>query len=150
MIKIIKNIILFPVIVIQGMLGGQGPKWVRRFLLPFTAIIGSFQEWGWKSLAYLLLIPLLCMGYGEKSIFMQVFHNDAIVRIVYGICLGLPFFIFQWWRGLVACALLAIAFLIRAGSLGQVFGMDVLIEDIVRYGALAILIVLNNLTARKS
>jgi len=146
MIKIIKNIILFPVIVIQGMLGGQGPKWVRRFLLPFTAIIGSFQEWGWKSLAYLLLIPLLCMGYGEKSIFMQVFHNDTIVRIVYGLCLGLPFFIFHWFRGVICCLLLAFAFSVRAGSLGQVFGMDILIEDLIRYGVLGALIIINNLT----
>jgi len=145
---IIKSIFTFFSITLAGMFGGQKEKGVRRFGIPSIAVLTGWSSWGWKALFYLLLIPILCMGYGHKSIFMQWFNNDTIVRIVYGATLGLPFMLFGWRRGLIACVALMIAFSIRAGSAGQVWGMDILIEDIVRYGALALLVIVNNLTAR--
>jgi len=148
--KILKAIFTFFSVTLAGMFGGQKEKGARRFGIPSIAALTGWESWGWKVLFYLLLIPVLCMGYGHNSIFMKLLNNDTLVRMVYGATLGLPFFGFGVRRGAIACAVLLVAFLVRAGSAGQVWGMDILIEDIVRYGALAILIILNNLTVRKS
>jgi len=146
--NIIKSIFTFISITLAGMFGGQKEKGVRRFGIPSIAVLTGWEVWGWKALFYLLLIPVLCMGYGANSVFMDWFHNDTIVRLFYAFLLSLPFFGFGWKRGVVASVALMVAFSVRAGSLGQVWGMDILIEDIFRYGSLALLVVVNNLTKR--
>lgn len=146
--KIIKRIFTAISVMILGMAGGQGKiggKATRRYGIPGLAFIGSLGDgFQWRDLAFLLLIPVLVMGYGENSKLMAMFGSDTIVRVVYALLLSIPFFIQSLKRGAVAGILLVIAFQVRAGSLGSVswFG-DFLIEDIVRYGTLGVLVAWN-------
>ena len=149
MIKKIKNIFKWIAtifsITIAGMYGGQKNKGTRRFGIPGIAFITAlFSGLKWRSLAFLLLIPILVMGYGENSILMGFLGVEWLVRLVYALLLSLPFFLFSWRRGLIASVLLIGAFQIHAGSLGHIswFG-DLLIEDIVRYSVLGSLIAFN-------
>lgn len=134
--------ILFVIgIIIFGMIGGQKNKAVRRFGIPGGAfLLALLQGVGWRSVAILLFIPTLVMGYGENSWLMGLFHNDILVRIAYAFLLAIPFLIFGILRFCIALPCLIIAFVIKAGSLGNIGGFDLLLEDIIRYGVLAILI----------
>jgi len=131
-----------------GMAGGQGKtggKAPRRFGIPGMAFLASLGDgFQWRDLVFLLLIPVLVMGYGTNSILMAWLGVEWLVRLVYALLLSVPFFLFGWRRGVFAAVLLAIAFQVQAGSLGHVswFG-DILIEDIVRYGILGVLIAFN-------
>jgi len=150
--KILKQILLSLFTMILGMYGGQKDKKVRRFGIPGLAFLTSLKIKGfdWKDfLVCILIIPILCSGYGENSILMQYIGNDAVVRLVYGAILGLPFFIYGRYRGTVAVVALSLAYLVKAGSLGHVswFG-DWLIEDMVRYITLGILLSFNIFTKR--
>ena len=156
MIKLIKNIFSGIGIIFAGMFGGQGRigniktgKGIRRFGIPFLSVLTGWSDWGWQSLFYLLFIPTLVCGYGVNSWLMGICGIEWVVRFVYAILLSLPFYGFSWKRGLIASFLLIIAFAVRAGSAGQVWGMDILIEDICRYGTLGILVVLNNVTRKR-
>lgn len=132
--------------VIGGMFGGQKEKSVRRFGVP-TLATGFAIGWNgfqWKDLAFLLLIPILVMGYGDKSIIGNlVGHIDWLVRLIYSFLLSLPFLFFGLTRWIISAILLIVAFQIHAGSLGHTnwFG-DFLVEDILRYGALATAVLL--------
>ena len=150
MFKLIKNIFSGIGILLSGMYGGQKNKAVRRFGIPFIAIFTSFTNWGWRSLCYLPMIGVLSMGYGVNSWLMGICGIEWVVRFVYAILLSLPFYGFSWKRGLIASFSLIIAFAVRAGSAGRVWGMDILIEDICRYGALGTLVVLNNVTRKRN
>lgn len=134
--------ILFIVAIIAlGMIGGQKNKATRRFGIPGLAfLLALWQGVGWRSIAILLFIPTLVMGYGENSWLMGIFHNDTLVRIAYAFLLSIPFIVFGFIRFAIALPCLVIAFLIKAGSLGSIGGFEFLIEDIIRYGVLAILI----------
>ena len=132
-----------------GMAGGQGKiggKSLRRFGIPILATGYALSvQWRWKYLVFLLYIPLLSMGYGvDSQIGALCGHIEWLIRLVYAMLLSLPLLIFWFWRWVVSTILLIIAFQIQAGSLGNVgwFG-DFLIEDIVRYGVLMLVIVLN-------
>ncbi len=143
-LRLIKAIFTALGIMFAGMFGGQKQKGVRRFGIPGIAILASLgKKFRWKHLAFLLFIPVLCLGYGQDSIFMRFLHFDFLVRIVYGILLSIPFIVFGLRKWLVALVLLAVAFSIHAGSLGQIAGIDILIEDIIRYGTLGCLIAFN-------
>jgi len=142
--KYIKAIISWLGMVILGMMGGQGKiggKSTRRFGMP--ALATAFATW-WdgfqlKDLSFLLCIPILSLGYGEHSIFYQWFwQSDTIVRIVYAILLSLPFLFYGLLRWGITVIAFIIAFQIHLGSAGDVswFG-DILIDDIIRYGAWA-------------
>ncbi len=124
----------------MGMYGGQKNKSVRRFGIPTLAVAMNWKR-GWP---LLLLIPVLCLGYGENSIFMSFLHNETLVRLLYGAVLSLPFYFYGFIRGCIASISLSVAFLVQAGSLGywDLIG-DILIEDIIRYGVLGILISFN-------
>ena len=139
--KLLKKIFQVITITFLGMFGGQKKKGARRFGIPLFSITINLKERKWKNLAFLLLIPILCMGYGENSFLMQIFNNDAIVRIVYGALLSLPFLFFGIKKWLISLISLIIAFSIRAGSLFTIGDFDILIEDIIRYGTLAFLII---------
>lgn len=150
--KWVKAIFTFISGILMYMIGGQGKignvktgKATRRFGIPTFAVIMAWAsgKFKWKYLAFLLLIPILVMGYGEKSILMKLLNNEILVQLAYGILLSLPFLFFGLIRWLIAMVSLVIAFATRAGSLGQLFGMDILIEDIVRGGVLLINIVIN-------
>ena len=144
MFKIIKVIFTAIGIMIAGMFGGQKEKGARRFGIPGIAILASLgKKFRWKHLAFLLFIPVLCLGYGQDSIFMRFLHCDFLVRIVYGMLLSIPFIFFGLRRWFCALVFLPIAFSIHAGSLGHIGGMDILIEDIIRYGALGVLVAFN-------
>lgn len=125
-----------------GMAGGQGRlpggKAWRRFGLP---AIAAFVTRRWQ---FLLLIPILCLGYGVDSQLGAICgHIEWLIRLVYAVLLSLPFLFFGRVRWIIACIALVAAFQVRAGSLWQIswFG-DILIEDIVRYGTLASLVVI--------
>jgi hypothetical protein len=144
MLKAFKAIITAFGITVAGMAGGQGKlggKAPRRFGISAIALLSGGIKRGWP---FLLFLPVLIMGYGENSVLMGLLNADWLVRIVYGLLLSLPFFFFGWRRGAFALVLLPIAFSIRAGSFGHVgwFG-DVLIGDIIRYGALGGLVSFN-------
>ena len=128
-----------------GMAGGQskiGGKGTRRFGISGLAL--AMDGLGKRSWPLILLVPVLIMGYGDKSILMGWIGSEFLVRVAYGALLSLPFLFYGLKRWMVACIALVIAFQIIAGSVGYVswFG-DILIEDIVRYGVLGILIAFN-------
>jgi hypothetical protein len=131
--------------VIAGMWGGQKNKAVRRFGLPSLAFLTAWRFDGlqWRDAAFLLLIPVLIIGYGENSHLMGFLGNEYAVRGVYAMLLGLPFWFFGWRRGLFASTALAVAFLVQAGSLGKIGPYDILIEDLVRYSVLTGLVAFN-------
>lgn len=142
--KTIKFILAFIGMLISGLWGGQKNKGVRRFGVPLIAV-GASQHDGfqWRDLAFLLLIPVLCLGYGENSHLMQLLGNDTLVRGVYALLLSLPFYFYGFVRGMVASCSLILAFQVRAGSLGTFAGYDILLEDIFRYVVLASLVIFN-------
>lgn len=147
--KVIKAIIAWFLMVFCGMAGGQGKlggKAPRRFGLPALAIgTGLSFGWRWQYLAFLLLVPVLVMGYGvDSQLGAFVGHIEWLIRLIYAMLLSIPFFFFGWRRGLFATILLVIAFQIHAGTIGHVswFGA-ILLEDIIRYGTLASLILFN-------
>jgi len=130
---------------IAGMFGGQKNKATRRFGIPGLAVLTAWLsgKFRWKHLAFLLLCPVLIMGYGEHSVLYGWLNNDNLVRVVYGALLSLPFLFFGMPRWLVAFVGLVVAFSITAGSFGSIRGFDILIEDIIRYGVLGLLIAFN-------
>lgn len=135
----IKTILTIVGTTILGMAGGQGKKGMRRFGLPaFAMSVGKFSK---RTLPLILLIPLLSIGYGEGSWLMAWLGQDWLVRGVYALMLSSPFLFYGWQRWLVACIALIAMFQIHAGSLGNIGGMDILIEDIARYLTLGVLIV---------
>lgn len=140
-LKIIMAVFSWLGMLFTGMFGGQKEKGARRFGLP-TIATGFAIGWNgfqWKDLSFLLLIPILCMGYGVDSILgAVVFHNEFLIRVLYSLLLSIPFIFYGLTRWVICAILLIIAFQIRAGSLGNIswFG-DVLIEDLIRYGVLA-------------
>ena len=157
MLKAIKGIFTAIGIMFAGMIGGQGRigniktgKGIRRFGIPFLSVLTGWADWGWQSLFYLLFIPTLVCGYGVNSWLMGICGIEWVVRFVYAILLSLPFYGFSWKRGLIASFSLIIVFAVRAGSAGTIWGMDILIEDICRYGTLGILVVLNNVTRKRN
>lgn len=131
--------------VLAGLWGGQRDKAVRRFGLPGLAFLTAwrFDGFQWRDAAFLLLIPVLVLGYGENSHLMGFIGNEIAVRAVYAALLSLPFYFYGWRRGLFASVALIAAFQVMAGSLGRVGPFDILIEDLVRYGVLAGLIAYN-------
>ena len=137
----IKNFFSLLTIMFLGMFGGQKKKGARRFGIPFFSILIKFKELKFKSLAFLLLIPILCLGYGKNSFLMQILRDDTLVRLVYGFILSLPFLFFGIKKWLLSAILLPIAFSVRAGSLGSIGNFDILIEDIIRYGTLGFIII---------
>ena len=139
--KLIKKIIQIITITFLGMYGGQKKKATRRFGIPFFSFFIKLKELKLKSLAFLLLIPILCMGYGVNSFLMNILNNDTLVRIVYGALLSLPFMFFGIRKWLISLISLVIAFNIRAGCLFTIGDFDLLWEDFVRYSTLGILIV---------
>ena len=149
--KIIKQIGTTLVVTILGMRGGQKTKGIRRFGIPgFSFVTSLFDGFQWRDISFLLLIPILAMGYGENSFLMGLVGSDFLVRILYAFILSLPFYIYGLKRGLVASVLLTGAFLVRAGSYGSLPWIgEVLIEDVCRYGVLGSLISFNLFVKRK-
>ena len=85
--KFIKWIITIIGTMFLGMFGGQKEKGARRYGISGLAVImGKFKP---KHLVFLLLIPILSMGYGENSWLMEVLKSDFLVRIAFGACLYL-------------------------------------------------------------
>lgn len=143
-VNAIKAFLTAIAIMIAGMFGGQKEKGARRFGIPGIAILASLgKNFRLKHLAFLLFIPILICGYGENSFLMGIFHNDTLVRFAYGFMLSIPFIFFGISRWVWALILLVSAFQVRAGSLGQIWGMDILIEDMMRYLTLGILVTAN-------
>lgn len=136
-----KSILMVLNIMIFGILGGQKNKSIRRHGIPF--IVLTFSEFNKKAWPFIFLIIPLTMGYGEDSLLMRWLGSDTLVRAVYAVLLSLPFLFYGWKRWLAACLALVAAFQVHAGSLGQVWGMDMLVEDVIRYLTLGVLIVFN-------
>lgn len=133
--------ILFVIgIIVLGLIGGQKNKGARRFGIPGLTFVAGLINFRWKNLSFLLLIPVLAMGYGENSFLMGIFHNDTLVRLAYAVILSIPFAFLGIKRFLIALPLIIGAFQIRGGSLASFGGFDILIEDIVRYGVIGILL----------
>ena len=147
-LKWIKRIFTVISVTLMGMAGGQKgiTKGVRRFGIPGLAtLLGFFSKNKKKAWAFTLLIPILCIGYGENSFLMGIFNSDFIVRIVYGLLISIPFIVFGITKWLFTALSLMIAFSIRAGSLGSIGGFDVLVEDICRYLTLGFWIAYNTI-----
>ncbi len=149
-IKQIKGIFTIISTMLLGMTGGQKSKGARRFGIPGLALtLNIGKKFKLKHLAYFLLIPILCMGYGENSFLMGVFNSDFIVRIVYGFLVSIPFIFFGIKRWFWTAGSLIIAFIIRAGALGSINGFDFLVEDMIRYGVLGFWIAVNTFKGEK-
>ena len=128
---------------ILGMAGGQGKvagKAPRRFGLPILSVTANLKNFSLKNLSFLLLLPILSLGYGENSWLFQLTNSDTLTRLIYGSLLSMPFLFWGIKRWVVSLILLVGAFQIHAGSLGHFFGMDVLVEDLLRYGVLSLLL----------
>ena len=124
-----------------GMLGGQGFKLSRRYLLPTLASLyaATKKKEKIKSSFYLMLIGILSMGYGENSKLRKLFDgNDTLTRIAYGILVSLPFLFFGKWY---ACIALPIAWSIKAGAFPITKTKDFLWEDFIRYSTIGVLVV---------
>lgn len=143
--KWFKSILVSLFTMIAGMAGGQGKlggKGTRRFgIFGFALTMDGFQKQAWP---LVLLIPILIMGYGEKSFLQDKLHFEWLTRLVYGFILSLPFLFYGLKRFIFASILLVIAFQIHAGSLGHIgFFGDILAEDMLRYGILGVIISAN-------
>lgn len=141
-----RAIVSWVAMTIGGMWGGQKNKGTRRFGIPGLAVIfAAFHDgFQWKDMVFLLLIPVLVVGYGENSWIMNIVGADWAARLVYAALLSIPFAFYGRVRWIISLAALCLAFSIRAGSIGHVgwFG-DILVEDIFRYGVLSALVVFN-------
>lgn len=137
------------IIMVLWLIGGQINKGARRFGVPGITVMVSLWRVFYSSkkrhprfalatLAWLLCIPVLCVGYGIDSWFARVFKKELTIRIVYAIILSIPFLVFErmvgepWW--FIAPTLISLigAFQVRARSLFHIGKFDVLIEDIAR------------------
>ena len=139
------NAVLPYLIMVLWMIGGQFQKGARRFGVPgISLVVSLYSQWkkdkkNWRVLVFLLLIPVLCTGYGVSSVLMRIFKKDWTVRLMYAIMLSIPYGIYialtpantmtQYF--IITIALIG-AFQVRAGSLGKIGKYDILIEDIVR------------------
>ena len=136
------KILVVAIITICGMIGGQGWKWIRRYLIPSLASLytATKKKAKWKSFIYLILMPILSMGYGETSKLRRFLGgSDKLTRIVYGLLLSIPF----WFVGKgYASIALPLAFLVKAGGIQITPTKDLLFEDLIRYSTLGTLIVL--------
>lgn len=144
--KWLKHLLVAWGVAVLGLMGGQGRiggKAPRRFGIPvFILAMGNFSK---KTLPFLLLMPILAIGYGESSWISSYFSNQEwIVRLAYAFLLSLPFLFYGIKRWLWAVVTLVAAFQVRAGSLGHVgFWGDILAEDLCRYLILGILVSYN-------
>ena len=131
-------------IVALGMYGGQRLKGTRRFGIPFLSFFSSIFVGGfrWKNLSILLFIPVLVLGYGQNSWLYERLGNDTLVRLVYSLMLAVPFIFDGIGRLVISAVCLVAVFQVHAGSLFSISGFDFLIEDFLRYGMLAVLIIL--------
>lgn len=132
-------------VAVLWMIGGQLIKGVRRFGVPgLTLMVALIDKWkkekkDWAVLVFVLLIPVLCMGYGVNSFLMKIFKKDWIVRVAYAIILSLPFLAYTLLSpqytllqyGIITVSLIG-AFQVRAGTLAKIGKYDILIEDIIR------------------
>ena len=142
----IKGILTIIFTMFMGMFGGQKKKGVRRFGIPgMASILGFFSKNKKKAWIFILLIPILCMGYGENSFLMSKINSDSLVRIVYGFLLSIPFIFFGIKKWIFTAISLVIAFSVRAGSIMTIGTFDILIEDMCRYGTLGFWIALNTI-----
>ena len=133
-------------VTILYMLGGQVEKGIRRYGVPGLSMLLTWLH-SWKSakkgeklkvLAFILLIPILCMGYGVKSwIYRVTGGKDGLTRLIYAFCLSVPF-AFWGLKYFICLPLLIGAFQIRAGKITSLGKVDILIEDICRGMALGI------------
>lgn len=138
------------IVMVMWLVGGQIVKGVRRFGIPgLTSLVvvwrilsskdKSERKYWPAAFIFLLLIPILAMGYGVNSWLMKIFKNDLTVRIAYGILVCIPIAVYAvvtpgtpMWKMLPIVAAITAAFQVRAGSLFKIGRYDVLIEDIVR------------------
>lgn len=133
------EILVIPITIVMGMVGGQGHKPFRRYGISLIASLATIlivtDNYKRKAyIAWLLLIAVLSGGYGENSKLMQVFKRDWIVRIVYGAIVGSIFLLFGfWWAPVVFAA----AYSVRAGGFA-IWGRDWLWEDFVRFSVLGV------------
>lgn len=135
------KILIIPIITLLYMLGGQIKNQIRRFGVPSFAIAYAFfkdSKDRKKAFFYMLLIPVLCMGYGTKSIYMRLFQKDWLVRIMYALTLSVPFLLYGKF---FSPFLLIGAYSIRAGGF-RVGKYDFLIEDLIRGVAISLCVVL--------
>lgn len=133
-----------PLCIVFGMLGGQINKLFRPIGITLS-IIGIYlvfhnHPW-WVCLPTLIYGGWLSMGYGENSKLMKWFKSDEIVRIVFSlICCVPPVLcsVFTHLWSMWSIVLILVAFQVRMGSWGKVFGKDILPEDIFRWGAVGL------------
>jgi hypothetical protein len=147
------------VIMILWCIGGQWELGARRYGVPtiatFAVVLfrtGKPSE-RWRALVLLLLIPILCVGYGINSALMHLVERivpresfrtkDLIIRILYAIMLSLPIGIYaqithsMYKYPIIVIALIG-AFLVKSewfGSLQsrlKIGSFDIVIEDVVR------------------
>jgi len=121
------------------MWGGQLMKGVRRFGVPSTLFIYSQLKERkidnvnrYRYLALLFLSFILSMGYGKNSwMYNKLFkQNDIVTRLFYGFLIALLLMLVK--VSFIPFIVLPLAFVVRSGSFGTVFGKDLLIEDLIR------------------
>lgn len=125
------------------MAGGQGYKYMRRFILPslagiFTAL--KDKKARYKGLYFLSLIGVLSAGYGEHSKIRKLFKgSDFWTRIFIGLLVSIPFVLMGKWYAVI---LLPVAYSIRAGGFKITEHIDWLWEDFIRFLTIGILVVI--------
>ena len=130
--------LIIPIVIVMGMIGGQKFKAIRRYGIPITSLSVGLKKKKWKTAVLVLLSLVLSMGYGENSKLSKLLGNrDWLVRLVYGLLLGIILAIFGFVWSIV---ILPIAWLVRIPYSFKIGKYDWLWEDFVRYGALGICI----------
>ena len=137
------EILTIIIITVLGMIGGQGFKWARRYLLPIIStiyIVSKDRSKKAKAFLFLCLIGILSMGYGENSWLRKLLGgSDKLTRIAYGLIVSIPFLILGKWYAAIA---LPIAWSVRAGGFKITNTKDFLFEDLIRYSTIGVLVVL--------
>jgi hypothetical protein len=146
--------LIWAVVVICWLIGGQCAKWVRRFVLPLA--VTAYAFWANRepkrrkfALVFLALIGLLSAGYGEDSHLKRWCRdNETLTRLAMACLISSVFLIYSLLThhvtllsGLIV-ALNVGAWQVRAGSLGRIGRFDILIEDIARATACAVSLML--------
>lgn len=133
-------------VVLFYILGGQyGSAWRKYGIMSVTMIlvgngIMNGAHW-WVYLPLALFSAALFLGYGEKSWFMKLVHNDETIRWLEGFALGIgmtacAFLQDRWVASLVLLLVICGAFQIKAGA-SKIGRFELLWEDVARAISLA-------------
>ena len=86
------EVLIIPLVIILGMMGGQFFKASRRYILPISSVLMGLRkkkERSNREYFLLLLMAALSIGYGENSkLYKLTGGRKWLVRLIYGSMVG--------------------------------------------------------------